>query len=173
MTQLTVKAALRALMIVTLLGATAAPVRAAASDDTRFTTVTLRGRLTDPETGRPMVGAMVRFTSIEAGGQRAEGVTNAEGQFAVEGLPYSIYTMEIETAEGEFIYGINTLPVTKDKPVEVVMKISDRVRSTTTLENKPARFFAAVQEEPSKWRRFWAEFGIFLGAAIGVGAAAR
>lgn len=165
--------AMKALLIVALLVITAGQARAedAAMDDSRYKSVTIRGRLTEPHTGEPMVGAMVRFVSTEEGGGSAEGKTNAKGEFIVENLGFTTYAVEIETASGEHIRGINELPIEEGKSVEVIMKISDRVVSTTSLENEPGRFVALVRKEGVNWRRFWSELGIFLGGAVALGAA--
>lgn len=160
---------LLAVALLLLVSAPAGP-RGAGSDDTRYKTVTIRGRLTEPGNGAPMAGAIVRFVSTEEGGGSSEGKTNQKGEFIVENLGFSVYAVEIETAEGEHIRGINELPIEEGKPIEVIMKISERVVSTTSLENEPGRFVALVKKEGVNWRRFWSEFGIFMGAAVGLAA---
>jgi len=156
-----------------LLALAAAPPGLAAQgdDDTRYMSVTLRGRLTDPSNERPMVGAVIRFVSTEASGGTAEAVTNDMGEFELAGLAYTDYVVEIETAEGERIHGINSFPV-GEGTTEITLKISDRIVSTTTLENRPERFVAMVNKQGSNWRRFWREFAIFFGIAAGLGFAA-
>ena len=168
---------------------------AIAVDDTRYLSVTLRGRLTEPSTGGPMVGATVRFTSTDEKGGSAEALTNDKGEFVLEGLAYGDYVAEIETAEGERIWGINAFPVkdetvgtqgspasrkrksvdafpVKEETVGVTLRISDRVVSSTTFENRPERFAAVVVRQEVDWNRFWREFAIFFGIATGVGVVA-
>lgn len=158
-------AALAAMLLIVI-----APM-ATAQEDTRYVTTTIRGQLTDPATGRPLDGATIRFQPVDAAGTRAEAVTNVRGEFAVEGLTFSQYAVEIETAAGERIWGINTLPINPGEPVEILLKISDKIDSTTSLENRPDRFAAVVEKKRVRWKRFWREFAAFWGAAAAVGAA--
>lgn len=145
----------------------------AQSVGSRYVTTSIRGKLSDPDTQKPMVGATVRFVSTEEAGSSAEAVTDEQGEFSVTGLGYSDYAVEIETAQGEHIKGINTLPLSPDRPVEVVMKISDRVPSKTLLTNRPERFLVIVEKGSGvNWRRFWTGFAIFFGVAAPAGAAA-
>ena len=46
------------------------------------------------------------------------------------------------------------------------LKLSDRVRSSTNLENQPDRFAAMVAKDEKKTGKFWKQFGIFFGIAI-------
>lgn len=140
-------------------------------EDTRYMSVTVRGKLDDPATGRPMEGAVVRFTSTDESGSWVEARTDARGQFALEGLTFGTYAVEITTSAGEKIRGINSFPVGKDK-IQVTLKITEKVASTTTVENEPVRFAAVVEVSQTDWKRFWREFGIFFGIAIGAGAVA-
>ena len=73
---------------------------------------------------------------------------------------------------GDRIQGINALPIEEGKPVEIVLKISDRINSRTALVNEPDYFAGVVRRERNAWKRFWREFGIFWAAAAGVAAAA-
>ena len=143
----------------------------AAEEDTRYQTVTIRGKLTDPSADVPMAGATVRFTSTGEGGNWVEAVTNDKGEFVLEGLSFATYAVEITTREGESIKAINSVPISKDT-VSVTLRLSERIASTTTLENDPARFAAAVEVKGVNWKRFWKQFAIFFGVAAGVGAAA-
>jgi hypothetical protein len=120
-----------------------------------------------------MAGATVRLIALGTEGFLKESVTDAEGRFELSGLPYDEYAIEIETAAGEKIRGINALPVTKDEPVEIVLQVSDRVRSETSVLNQPDYFVGVVKREPKRWRRFWREFAIFWGAAVVTGVAAE
>ena len=143
----------------------------AAAEDTRYQTVTIRGKLTDPSTDVVMSGATVRFTSTDEGGNWVEAVTNDKGEFVLEGLLFATYAVEITTRERESIKAINSVPVSKDT-VSVTLRLTERLASTTTLENDPARFAAAVEVKGVNWKRFWKQFAIFFGVAAGVGAAA-
>lgn len=145
-------------------------VSMAAEGDKRYVTTTLRGKLTDPESDKPLAGAILRFVSTQEDFSR-EVTTDDKGRFVVEGLIYSTYQIDIETAEGEKIRGVNALPIGDDKTVEVTLKISDRVRSETKLDNEPDRFVSAVEVKRVRWKRFWKEFGVFWGAAVVAGAA--
>lgn len=145
---------------------------AEAVDDSRYLRVNISGRLTDPETEEPMVGAAIHFVSIEEEGDKHLAITDHSGNFEVGNLGFSSYAMTIETAEGERIWGVNALDVAEDEPIVIVLKISDRIESTTEIGNLPGRFFAVVRKEDINWRRFWQEFAAFFGAAAGLGAAA-
>ena len=74
-----------------------------------------------------------------------------------------------ETEEGERIWGINSLPVVPGEPVEIILKISDKVDSSTSVENQPERFAAVVEKRQVRWKRFWKEFAAFWGSAAAVG----
>lgn len=141
------------------------------AEDTRYMSVTLRGRINDPSTGTAMAGAVVRVTATEESGNWVESTTNERGEFVLEGLAFGNYSVEITTAEGEKIRGINSFPVGKDK-VRVTLVISEKGTSSMTLDNQPARLAAVVEDLSPDWKRFWKEFGIFFGVAIGAGAAA-
>lgn len=161
----------RAIVVLGLLTPAIASGIATAADQSRYVSVTIRGKLTDPETGQAMAGAAVRFVSTEEEGRKHLAITDQEGKFWVSGLTYGDYAVEIETATGERIHGINALPVSAEAPIEVLLKISDRIRSTTSVENRPERFVAVVEApERINWRRFWREFATFFGVAAGVGA---
>ena len=147
------------------------PPCAAEADEGRYVSVTIRGRLTDPETESPMAGAVLRFISTAEDGRKVMGITDGEGRFEVMGLTYGSYVMEIETAEGEQIRGVNAVNV-QDQPVEITLKISDRVKSSTSVDSRPDRFFVVVEKKGPKWNRFWREFAGFFGVAAGLGVAA-
>jgi len=117
----------------------------AAADDSRYATVTIRGTLSDPETGRPMPGAVVRFISTAEDGTKFVGITDQKGAFFVPGLQFGGYVVDITTADGEAISGLNELPVTPEAAVEILLKISRRVRSRTLVDNRPQRFVAVIQ----------------------------
>lgn len=123
----------------------AAPRPLAAADDSRYATVTIRGSLSDPETGRPMPGAVVRFISTAEDGTKFVGITDEKGAFFVPGLQFGVYVVNITTADGEVISGVNELPVTPEAAVGVLMKISKRIRSRTLVDNRPQRFVAVIQ----------------------------
>jgi len=145
---------------------------APAAEDLRYVTTTIRGQLTDPATGRPLADSIIRFEPLDPDGVPAESTTNIRGEFAVEGLTFGQYAIKIETAEGERIWGINSLPVVPGEPVEIILKISNKVDSTTSVENQPERFAAVVEKRQVRWKRFWKEFVAFWGAAAAVGIAA-
>ena len=50
--------------------------------------------------------------------------------------------------------------------MEVLLELSDKVRSSTSIENQPDRFAAIVAREKKNWARLWKQLGIFLGLAI-------
>jgi hypothetical protein len=137
---------------------------AMASEDTRYVTTNLKGKLSYPETGKPMVGAVLRFTPVD--GTPSEATTDANGEFLMTGLTYSVYAVEIETASGENIQGVNALEFPEGETVTVTLKISDRIQSTTKLANEPDRFAAVVTKEKFKGKKFWTQFAAFVGVAI-------
>jgi len=139
-----------------------AALPALAQEDGRYATTTLRGKLAEGK-GRPLAGALVRFVTVP-GGQEFTTVTDGQGRFVLKGLPYSNYAVDLTTAEGERIYGVNDIPISKDQ-VNVTMSISPRRQSDTTLGNDSSRFFVVVDQKKSKWKRFWKQFGIFFGVA--------
>lgn len=152
-----------------LLMSIAAPASHAATK--QYITTTIRGTLTDPANGKPIAGALFRFTPTDPENAVVEAVTDLEGRFEARGLGFGFYAIEIQTAAGEIIRGINELPIRAGKPIELELTLSDRVRSSTDLINQPQRFAAVVQRVPGKWKRFWKQFGIFAGLAAGSGAA--
>jgi hypothetical protein len=144
---------------------------AVAAEDTRYQTTTIRGQLTDPVSGQPMAGATIRFQPVEQGLDAVEATTDDTGAFVAEGLGFANYAIKITTAAGEEILGVNALPIVPGEPVAVEMKISDRIVSTTGVENRPQRFAAVVDKKRTRWSRFWKEFAVFFGAAAATGAA--
>ena len=140
----------------------ALPARAA-EEDNRYVSYTLRGRLFDPETNKPMGGATLRFVPVDEGGERLETQTSQEGNFVVKGMKPGRYSLEIETMEGEKIRGVSAINMNQDTN-EVVLKISDRFTSETSVDLKPERVVAAVEKKSINWKRFWTELGIFVGA---------
>lgn len=131
-----------------------------------------RGRLLDPETEAPMVGATLYFVETATEGGRWKAVTDEEGRFELTGLPFGTYVVEIKTANGERIYGVNALPMEEGgKGYEVQLRISDRIRSDTGMENSATRFAVWVKVEPRKKKRFWGEFaGFWTTALLGLAA---
>jgi hypothetical protein len=119
-----------------------------------------------------MAGATLRFQPIGEGEQR-EAVTAEDGSYVIEGLGFGSYAMEIVTASGEVIRGVNPIPIEENKKVEVNLKISKSSRAETSVDIDPQRFAVAVNDKPFNWKRFWTEFAIFFGAAVAVGAAAN
>jgi hypothetical protein len=147
----------------------ATPLQAAEEKQYAFTTI--RGKLSNPETGNPMVSARLRFTPTDPDAPVVETETDENGNFEARGLGFGIYAVEIETADGEMIRGVSALPISEGKPVEVLLKLSDKVRSYTSIENSPDRFMAVVTRERKNWPRFWKQFGIFLGLTVATGLA--
>jgi len=148
-----------------LVGAAILPDAVAAAKKS-YVQTNINGRLTHPKSGKPMAGAMIRFTPVDPELARASSVTEDDGSFVVSGLGFGNYVVEIETAEGEKIRGINALPIEEGKPLVLDLKLSDRLRSSTSIENEPDRFMAVVAQEKKKTGKFWKQFGIFLGLAI-------
>ena len=140
-------------------------------EDTRYQVVILHGKLTDPTSELPLIGAVIRFVNAENSDQWVEAVTNEMGEFVLEGLTFGKYAVEITTKEGQSIRGINQVPVGKDT-VRIGFKMSEKVDSTTTVENQPEQIVAAVSIREPDWRRFWKQFAIFFGVAVGTGLAA-
>lgn len=159
-----------AVLAATLAGSFVLPA-ATAAERKSYMTTTIRGSLTYPGSGEPMSGATIRFTPTEPGRSRASATTDGQGDFVVSGLGFGTFAVEIETPEGETIRGINALPIEENRPVVLELKLSDRLRSSTSLENQPERFMAVVATEPTKTGRFWKQFAIFWGIAIASGVA--
>jgi len=139
---------------------------AVAAEKKNYIETKIHGKLLYPGSGEPMAGAMIRFTPVDPDLARASATTEDDGSFVVTGLGYGSYVVEIETAEGETIHGINALPIEEGKPLVLDLKLSDRVRSSTNLENQPDRFAAMVAKDEKKTGKFWKQFGIFFGIAI-------
>jgi hypothetical protein len=161
---------LTAVCLCILLSGVAALPGAIAAEKKSYILTTIKGKLTYPGSGKPMSGAQIRFTPIDPDLPRASGVTQEDGSFVVEGLGYGDYVIEIETEDGETIHGINALPIEEGKPVVLDLKLSDRVVSSTSLENEPDRFMAVVAKDKQKKGKFWKQFGIFVGLVILVAA---
>jgi len=157
------------LLLFGLLAVATSPVFA---QQKQYVTTTLRGRLTEAK-GKPVAGAILRFTPIDSQAAVVEAMTDVAGAFEVTGLVFTSYSIEIETAGGEIIKGLNELPIRENEKVELELTVSPRVVSSTNLENQPQRFVAAVDKKKGKWKRFWKQFGIYLGVTAAVGAVAE
>ena len=147
-----------------ILGALALPAFAAEEKQYAFTTI--RGKLSHPKTGDPMVSALLRFTPMDPDAPPVEAQTDQNGEFEARALGFGVYALEIETSDGETIRGVSALPLNEGQPVEVLLELSDKVRSSTSIENQPDRFAAIVAREKKNWARLWKQLGIFLGLAI-------
>lgn len=152
-------------LCVFLVGAAILPDAVAAAKK-NYVETRIHGRLTYPGSGKPMAGALIRFTPVDPDLARASSITEDDGSFVVSGLGFGNYVVEIETAEGETIHGINALPIEEGKPLVLDLKLSDRIVSSTNLENAPDRFMAVVAKDKKKKGKFWKQFGIFFGMAI-------
>jgi hypothetical protein len=150
-------------------GPPSAPATGAAGK--QYVLTTIRGKLIYPDTGEPISGATIVFTPVDAAVPSVETETNVRGEFEAKGLGFAAFTVEITTADGETIRGVNTLPIGDGETAEVVLKVSDRLRSATTVDNRPERFVALVEREPTRWSRFWKEFAVFWAIAAASGAA--
>jgi hypothetical protein len=158
------------IVVATLLGLCAASLAQAASER-RYVTTTIHGVLSSPKTGAPMAGATLQFTPVEENLPAVEATTNANGEFAAEGLGFGMYVVNIRTAEGEMIRGVNALPIHADKPIEIEFTLSERIVSETMVANQPQRFVAMVDVKPIASKRFWKEFLLYLAIAGGSAAA--
>ncbi|MCP3981821.1 MAG: carboxypeptidase regulatory-like domain-containing protein [bacterium] len=138
----------------------------------QYVTTTLRGRLTEAK-GKPVAGALLRFTPEDPTASVVEAETDVAGAFEASGLVFTNYDIEIVAPNGDVIRGVNQLPVTEDGRAEYELVVSPRVVSETTLQNQPQRVVAVVSVERGKWKKFWAQFGIYVGAAAAVGAVAE
>ena len=152
-------------LCVFLVGAAILPDAVAAAKKSYIQTK-ISGRLTYPGSGKPMAGAMIRFTPVDPDLARASSITEDDGSFVVTGLGFGNYVVEIETAEGETIHGLNALPIEEGKPLVLDLKLSDRIVSSTNVENAPDRFMAVVAKDKKNKGKFWKQFGIFIGVAI-------
>ncbi len=155
-----------------LFGLLAVATSSAFAQQKQYATTTLRGRLTEAK-GKPVAGAILRFTPVDPQAAVVEATTDVAGAFKLTGLMFTSYTIEIETASGEIIKGLNEVPFGKDEGIELELTMSPRVVSSTNLENEPQRFVVAVDKKKGKWKRFWKQFGIYLGVTAAVGAAAE
>jgi hypothetical protein len=147
----------------------ATPAQAAEKKQYAFTTI--RGKLSNLDTGAPMISARLRFTPTDPDAPVVEAETDENGQFEARGLGFGFYVVEIETANGDLIRGVNALPLSEGERAEVLLKLSDKIRSSTGIENEPDRFMAVVTRERKNWPRFWKQLGIFLGLTVATGAA--
>ena len=141
---------------------------ALAADDGPSLTYTLRGRLTYPDSGKPLQNATVRFTGQTPGSAPVEVQTDAQGEFVASGMGSDSFSISITTPEGDEIKGINYIKPSEET-LEILFKISDRVESDTVV-NLPAGFVVGIEVHPPRWKRFWSQFGIFFGAALAAGA---
>jgi len=154
------------------IGLLAAVTPSAFAQQKQYVTTTIRGTLTETK-GAPVAGAILRFTPTDPQASVVEAMTDASGAFEAPGLIFTSYAIEIETADGEIIKGLNDLPIREADTTEILLTVSPRVVSQTSLTNDPQRFVAAVSKRPKKWKRFWKQFGIFVGATAVVGAVAE
>ncbi len=156
-----------------LLGLLAVTVPSVFAQQKQYVTTTLRGRLTEAK-GKPVAGAILRFTPVDASQATVvDAMTDVAGAFEASGLVFTNYVIEIETASGETIKGLNELPLREDERLEVELTVSPRVVSSTNLENQPQRFVAVVDKKKGKWKRFWKQFAIYIGVAAAAGTAAE
>jgi hypothetical protein len=138
----------------------------------QYVTTTLRGQLTETK-GRPVPGATLRFMPEDPQASVIEATTDQNGAFEASGLVYTNYSIEIETADGELIKGLNEVPIREGDKTEIILTVSPRLESSTSLTNQPQRFVAAVEKTPKKWKKFWKQLAIYLGVTAAVGAAAE
>lgn len=155
-----------------LCGLIALPTAAVFAQEKQYVTTTLRGRLTETK-GKPVVGATLRFTPDQGQAPAVEVTTDVAGAFEAVGLIYANYSIEITTALGEVIKGLNELPIRKDERVEYLLTISPRIASSTSLTNQPQRFVAAVTKPKGKWKKFWKQFAIYMGVTAAVAVVAE
>lgn len=107
-----------------ILSVSAPPALAAEAKQYAFTTI--RGKLSHPETGAPMVSALLRFTPTDPDAPVVEAQTDSNGEFEARGLGFGVHALEIETADGETIRAVNALPFHEGEPVEVLLVLSDQ-----------------------------------------------
>ena len=162
----------RATAGIVLMGLLCVSASSALAQQKQYVTTTLRGQLTEAK-GKPVAGATLRFMPEDPQAQLIEATTNANGAFEAAGLVFTNYSIEIETADGEIIKGLNSVPIREGDRTEVILTVSPRLESSTSLTNQPQRFVAAVEKEPRKWKKFWKQFAIYLGVTAAVGAAAE
>lgn len=138
----------------------------------QYVTTTLRGRLTEAK-GKPVAGATLRFTPEDPQASVVSATTDESGAFEAAGLVFTNYSIEIMTATGETIKGLNQVPIREGDKFEVTLVMSPRFESSTSMTNQPQRFVGVVKKEPRKWKRFWKQFAIYLGVTAAIGVAAE
>lgn len=136
----------------------------------QYRSTTYSGVLLYPKSGDPLAGARVRMKTGD--GQRFEAQTDNAGNFEIAGMPFGNYTLEIRTAAGELIQAVNTVRLEGTDTVKIRFRISDRITSSTIIENQPDRYVVATTVPEWNKKRFWREFGIFMLLAGSAGAAA-
>jgi len=153
-----------------LFGLLSVSASTALAQQKQYVTTTLRGQLTETK-GKPVPGATLRFTPEDAQAALVEATTDQNGAFEATGLVFTNYSVEIETADGEIIKGLNSVPIREGDKTEIILTVSPRLESSTSLTNQPQRFVAAVEKTPKKWKKFWKQLAIYLGVTAAVGVA--
>ena len=146
------------------------PSSSAFAQTKQYVTTTLRGTLTETK-GKPVAGATLRFMPEDPQAAVIEATTDGSGAFEATGLVFTNYSIEIETASGEIIKGLNEVPIREGDKFEVILTVSPRLESETSMTNQPQRFVAAVNKTPKKWKKFWKQLAIYLGVVAAVGVA--
>lgn len=137
------------------------------AEEDPYTSYSFTGRLAEEKSGKPLANATVRFISTEPSGETLETVTDANGEFTIQGLEDVLYVVTIETAKGKRIKGMVAERVAGTDRVEIVFSRKTKKHVDTILD---AGTLQVDIEKERNWKRFWGEFGIWLGAAIVAGA---
>jgi hypothetical protein len=126
----------------------------------------LQGKISDSQHRGALEGATVR---LAAGGETWETTTDERGVFVFEKLPLQTYDLTVTAPDGQVIESLDRI----DLPEEGRTRL--RVRFGTG-DGKSARLDAGGTEltgveikpsdRPPRWKRFWKQFGIFVGAAM-------
>jgi hypothetical protein len=124
----------------------------------------VQGTITDPSTGKPLPGAIVRMSSENSGS--FEDVTDEKGVFVFEKLPLGTFDMSVTRSDGEVVRWIQ--PIDRDLSnlhrFRVGFGRGEEQRISRIEANEEGATIVA-EAPPVRWKRFWRQFGVFLGCA--------
>lgn len=123
----------------------------------------VQGTITDPSTGKPLPGATVKLDSSSGS---FEDVTDEKGVFVFEKLPLGSFDMSVTRSDGEVVRWME--PIDRDVASLKRFRIGfgqgeeQRISRIEASENGAT---IVADAPPVRWRRFWRQFGIFIGCA--------
>jgi len=153
----------RGLLSLVLL-AFAGPARAA--EPKNYAYLFLQGKVSNPSGSRPgLEGARVHVVGADS--RSFEALTDPEGVFRFERLPVQRYTLTVTAADGQVIQSFDEMDGGDPARHRLEVRMGTPPgRSAELTPAGPERLDVTFSERTTDWKRFWTQFGIFLGAAV-------